>query len=418
MNRKLRIAVLAVVCTASTSVAHAEVSFHGYGQTVVGTTLSNNRQFPNGQQFGVPTYSADPNFQPESNFALQATAPVSDSINAVAQVLALGIDDFQPKFQWAYLKYQFNDAFALKAGRLQLPLYIYSDFLYVGEAYPWIVPPQSVYLAQVTNYDGFDLSAEQSIGDWYLYAQFYYGSVHRDFLGQPAPLTGVQDELHIDAKNNLGFTLDATYNDWLTLHGAFIADRITLCCESQIQSIVDALYQQNLNDGASGVDARNDVAMYWNAGIQINRARWVILSEYSGLGYRGDSALLPIRESAYISVGRRIGRLTPMVTYGHQNQWMSTKMTKSIPDTAIDPNTHVPFDTELLVISQSPNIRGKDSYYGVVLRYDLTNTVALKLDFTHYDSHYHTSDYPFAVFAGYTNPQDANRLSAAVTFTF
>src|SRR5262249_49468798 len=106
--------------------ARADVQFNGFGQVVVGSTLDNkltgtDPQNPN-TYVTFPTisdYKADPSFKPESLFALQARATLSDRLSATAQILASGAnnDDFTPKFAWAYASYQISDEWAVKAGR-------------------------------------------------------------------------------------------------------------------------------------------------------------------------------------------------------------------------------------------------------------------------------------------------------------
>ncbi len=419
MNRKLKIILLGIACAATWSVADADVAFHGYGQTVVGTTLSNKLSgsainSANGSYAVFPNvnYTADPSFQPESNFALQVSAPLSDSISAGAQILAKGVDDFKPTFQWAYIKFQLNDTFAFKAGRLQLPLYLFSDFFFVGEAYPWVVPPQAVYITQLTHYDGINLSAQTSVGDWYFYSQFYYGATNVN-VTSPAKTVGQTELIASQSQNTTGIALDAGYRDWMTLHAAFEVSKASFCCSSNIQPLVDDLYKNGLNEAASDLDTKNDLTSYWTTGIQLTPGKWMILAEYAGLA--APKTWIPQTESEYISIGRHFGRLMPMFTYGHRNQWMSTKALDSIPPGA------VPFDVlEMNVFAEAPAIRAKDNYYGMTLRYDLTSTVALKLDFTRYISNYHVpSDVaPLLHIADVPDPNDANRLSAAVTFTF
>ncbi len=426
MNRNFRFAAY-LLFTFVIPIARADVTFHGYGQTVVGTTFSNNdRVFP--LQSTSSQYSADPNFQQNSNFALQAAAPLSDSISAVAQVLALGQEDFKPKFQWAYLTYHFNDTFALKAGRLQFPFYQYSDYFYVGEAYPWVVPPEAVYITETTHYDGINASAQQSIGDWYLYWQVIFGSTDTQ-----APSSGTS-MLTISDHNMIGITLDSSYNDWLSLRAGYFLSKLSITGDgsandplNQVNIIVDSLKQSGLDTAARDLEAKDDLIQYYTVGFQITRWNWMILGEFAGLNLISPS-FATNTESEYLTVGHRWGRFTPLLTFGHRNQWMPAgKILQSIPaGTPLyvngTPINGIPVADLITTFADNPLLRAKDYYYGIGLRYDLTSNVALKIDFTHYDSHYTTSDYPTLIQAPgtppVTNPQDANRLLAAVTFSF
>src|SRR3569833_2917467 len=89
---------LAAGSAAMPMAAHADVTFHGFGQVVVGSTLSNQHA-----AFPSKNYSADPSFAPESLLALQVQSPLADRIEATAQIVSTGADgnNFVPKFEWA-----------------------------------------------------------------------------------------------------------------------------------------------------------------------------------------------------------------------------------------------------------------------------------------------------------------------------
>ncbi len=425
MRKLSKLPLLGLASLAIASQAHADVAFHGYGQIVAGTVFSNNRTFPAESQ-GY-SYHADPTFTPNSNFALQATAPLDSSISATAQILARGDDDFQPKFQWAYLKYQLNDTYALKAGRLQLPFYQYSDYQFVGEAYPWVVPPESVYFTQATHYDGLNLSAEKSLGDWYFYMQAIYGAFEQSVSTPVTTSSGtISVTDHVHGHNLTGLTLDSSYNDWLSLRAAAFVEKLTFEGDgnpnnpvSQIGLLTSLFEAAGYNDTARAITTSNDPNLYYVASAQINRHNWLLIAEYQGLqNIAGASgAFTPQISSEYISLGYHFGKLLPLVTVGHRNQWMrADKMKSSLPPGAqLLPGLSA--DSAIDAIASNPQLRLKDYFYEFGVRYDLTPTVALKLDFTHYESNYKTSDFGPAA-AAYVNPQDANRLLGAVTFSF
>jgi hypothetical protein len=417
-----KVSLLGCAFLAVTLDAHADVAFHGYGQVIMGTTFSNNRTFPTQSQ-GY-NYHADPTFTPNSNFGLQASAPLSNGITATAQILARGDDDFQPKFQWAYLKYTFNDTLSLKAGRLQRPFYEYSDYQFVGQAYPWVVPPESVYFAQVTTFDGLNLSIAKPVGDWYLYAQIVYGASEAAVTSPTTTVPGHPVSTYFDAEHNIfGVSLESTYNDWLTLRGGAFVEPETLSggTISQLDPLISALDPNT----AKALVTSNDPTLNTLASVQATRDNWLFIAEYMGLKYlAGSSGFLPEFFNEYVSVGYHFGKLLPLVTFGHRNQWMRAEKIKS----TIPSSSASLLDPIIGGIAADPGVRNKDYFYEATLRYDLTPTVALKLDYTFYESHYKTSDYPeFVSYSALlaasgqpvpTNPQDAHRLLAAVTFSF
>ncbi|GEM_PF-788163 len=438
MKRKLITTCLGLMFAMGVTVAHADVIFNGFGQTVVGTSLSNNKPFP------YSAYTADPSFQPESNFALQASASLTDSISAVAQVLALGANDFQPKFQWAYLKFQFNNIWALKVGRVNVPLYKFSDFLYLGQAYPWVTPPQSVYVTSpFTNADGLTLSADMPIGNWDFYSQFHYATT------SVTPVTNNPNgQATAQFKNALLFSEDATYKNWLSLHATVVGGKLTaqLNCDGSIAGngnravtafqscpvnyVLDSLGTLAASDPVGYSSAlknakpSNDLAVFWSLGSEIDRGQWTLIAEY--IGFQAHDSFVGDYENGYITVGRHFGKLMPLLTYGHYNSWFHDKATSSLPAGAVDSNIGLTFQEEFALIGQSTSERVKDNFYSLGLRYDLKTNVALKFDWTHYHSDYDTPTFADPVLqvasglnpAPFTRSPDSNRVSAAITFAF
>jgi hypothetical protein len=405
--------------------AYADVAFHGYGQVVMGTTFSNNRSFPSESQ--SYSYHADPTFSPNSNFALQAAAPLSNGLSATAQILARGNDDFEPKFHWAFLKYQFNDTFALRAGRLQSPFYQYSDYQFVGEAYPWVLPPEAVYFGEASHYDGLNFSAEKYIGDWFFFLQAIYGSDDETAVNPVLTPSGmVNTNINLHQHNLTGLSLDSSYNEWLSLRAAAFVFTLSVDGDgtpdnlyTKLGNLNNSLASSGYNEAVKALTTSNDPEMYAAVSAQVNLDNWLFIAELQDLRSLADSSgALVDFVSEYATLGYRFGKLLPTATFGHRNQWgRGNQIKKSFP-----PEAKVLGDAIADGLTGSPGIRAKDYFYELGLRYDLTPNVALKLDYTFYDSHYKTSDFfaseAAAAAAGAVNPQDANRLLAAITFSF
>jgi hypothetical protein len=444
------------------------VTFSGFGQAVVGTTLSNNKTYP------FAPYDADPSFKPESNFALQASAPLTDSITAVAQVLALGQDDFQPKFQWAYIKFQLNNTFALKVGRIEAPLYKYSDFLYVGEAYPWVTPPASVYTTSpFTGADGIELTADSTVGDWDFYTQLVYDNT-------PTVLVTNNPNGLANAQFTNAFTIaeDATYDNWLSLRAELVLGRLSsaLTCDGSITNpvaaataaataaaaaggdqtaqaaaanaaalnaygfnansfasctsnyLVNSLTAQGYTMAAKNLKASNDMTAFWTAGFQVDRWNWTVIGEYVGQGNR--ESYVSNFQTGYLTVGRHFGRLFPYLTYGHYHAWMHDRASDNVPASAVDQFLPpiaggLTFQDEIAAIRGSAAENSQDNYYSLGMRYDLRNNVALKFEWTHYHSGYTTPTDPavqsainYATYLGVAAGESAGAAATAAEAPF
>lgn len=127
-----------------------DISLSGFGSTSI--TQSNN---------ATPLYvnreiSDDTCFDCDTTLGLQGDVRFTDDFNASIQVVKRPRDDWSaPKLEWAYLGYNVSD-FNLKVGRLRLPLFLSSEYYYVGQAYTSARPPQEVYnsVLGITSYDG------------------------------------------------------------------------------------------------------------------------------------------------------------------------------------------------------------------------------------------------------------------------
>ena len=95
--------------------AKAAIKFSGYGSVIAGKTLGTvDDPFNPGQKrdeiltadfYDVGQYTNDLTFNAESIFALQAVMDLSPDFKVTAQLVAKGVDDFEPEFDWYYLTY-------------------------------------------------------------------------------------------------------------------------------------------------------------------------------------------------------------------------------------------------------------------------------------------------------------------------
>lgn len=95
-------------------------------------------------------------FDCDTTFGLQADWQLSDAFRASLQVVKRPQDHWSdPEMEWGYLSYQLG-GLNLKGGRLRIPLFLMSEYYYVGQTYPWARPPQEVYdsILGFTYFDG------------------------------------------------------------------------------------------------------------------------------------------------------------------------------------------------------------------------------------------------------------------------
>ena len=186
----LIITFLTILFTLFSTSAAAEIKFSGYGSIIAGKTLGTVDDPLNpGQKrdetltadfYDVGQYTNDITFKAESIFAIQAVMDLGSNFKATAQLVAKGVDNFEPEFDWYYLTYQATDSLTFMAGRRNIPMYYFSEFAEVGYAYPWMRPPSNLYWWQVTQFNGIHAMYDFDMGDYSSSLTFFYGNEYSD----------------------------------------------------------------------------------------------------------------------------------------------------------------------------------------------------------------------------------------------
>jgi len=125
----------------------------------------------------------DLTFEKDTRFGLQISSDVSDNMSVVAQLLGRGDKgNFNAIVEWAYIDYEFHETTSLHVGKIKQPVYLVNDYVEVGYAYPWIRPPQEVYLLNnpLNTVNGIELLMQFSVGPGTLSFQPYIGSNRDD----------------------------------------------------------------------------------------------------------------------------------------------------------------------------------------------------------------------------------------------
>jgi hypothetical protein len=212
----LRVAVVAaLLLVPALRPAHAlkfEVS--GFASLTAGDVLNGTHAEVNG--YHCPCYMASYEYaefyqddgwtlKPESLIGVQGNLEFNRQFVATAQLVYRG-QTYKTTPDWLYLSYKINQQWTVQAGRKRLPLYYYSDYNYIGYAYPWVRPPVDVYGWEIYDYDGANVTYRNEFGDWSLEGQVYGGER--------------------STKNNLYeeqiYNFDRTHESWLHIGGGFV----------------------------------------------------------------------------------------------------------------------------------------------------------------------------------------------------
>jgi hypothetical protein len=244
------------------------------------------------------------NFRGLSKAGVQLTYQLNDKADATVQMVARsddtnGTDTWELNAEWAYLGYQLTDDLKVRAGRMRVPFYMYSESLDVGYSYPWARPPLSVYRSPITAYDGVDMTYLFNTGGLRHTLQFWTGS-YADTSNGPA---GIPDD--IELKDQYGVNLTSTWGDFTARAMMFTI-------------AIDGTTTVDFGGGAPPIYVQldaEDKLDYSSLGFQWDNGQYFVITETTDL--RSEKGLFFTDEKAgYVTVGTRIQDWTPYATYG------------------------------------------------------------------------------------------------------
>ena len=282
-----------------------DISLSGFGSTSI--TQSNN---------ATPLYvnreiTDDTCYDCDTTLGLQGDIRFNDSFNASIQVVKRPQDDWSsPELEWAYIGYSVSD-FNLKVGRLRLPLFLSSEFYYVGQAYTSARPPQEVYnsVLGITSYEGISGTWDIEIND-------------ESYLAI-TPYVGIESESYVDiGSSRFDFTIDKTAGLYTEVSG--FDYRIMF-------NYAHFKYAVDLNDQPYLTDSIN----IFTLGAEYSLEQWLLTSEV---------LIDKMHFNWYSSLAYNIDKFTPYITYAESHH--STKNNSLLLGLRYDLTTTVSLNAE------------------------------------------------------------------------
>lgn len=357
------------------AVDFSQISINGFGSVVGGMTLDEDETY-----FGNDDELA---FQNESRFALQVSAPIGEKWSATAQILARGADNFDPKFEWAYVGYQVNDDLKILMGRQRFKLYKYSDYLDVGYAYPWIRPPQGTYALPFSSGDGISAVYTTYSGDLEM---TFTGAAQGLNIGDYTP-TGETSDLN-EAELNLELSYlvsgDFVYDAFnFGFNVAFVPDLTfdtRTASPTQLAVLLGTLEGLGLNDIADDIDVNEDETLTYGVYFGYDPGPFFFLAEYAEFDY--DPSVFADTKSWYVTFGLRHQKWTFHATYGEDENEPSSDAQDDVPALIAGAAPTLVPSIESALSAQIED--STTSSFGV--RYDIETGIALKGDVTLYQN--------------------------------
>jgi len=304
------------ICLASTSafaLEQGEALINGFG--TVGVTHLGGED--DGRGYGLSGQTNDSwRGDQLSKFGAQLTYGVTDTVGLTLQTTAKAYsDEWKANLEWAYLSWQSTDNLMLRFGRLRTPVYMYSESIDVGFAYPWLRLPDEVYSqVQLSNYEGADLVYNLPLSFATVSFQVAGGvAKNRDYYLY-------DEEFDIDYDNVFGASVSLATNDYGTVRIGYV--------EADIETEISGSFTDVFGNPSSAtlLALDKDTGKFTSIGYQYDNGTWLTANEWTSRVIENDNT--HSTDSFYLMGGRRFGDFLAHVTYaqldedeGRQNSW-------------------------------------------------------------------------------------------------
>ena len=302
-----------IASTPAMALDQGEYRLNGFGTAGI-TRLGGE---DDGRSFGVSGQTTDAwRGDQLSRLGGQIQYGLTDTLGVIVQTtLKPEQDTWKGNLEWAYLSWGASDGLTLRAGRLRLPVYMYSETLDVGFTHPWLRLPDEVYSqVQLSNYEGGDLLYTLPLGIGALSFQVAGGqAVNRNLFAM--------DDLHdIDYKKIFAANVSLETSDFGTLRVGY--------AEADIDTDLTASVVTPGGAPASidFLSLDRQKGRFTSIGYQYDDGTWISSNEWTRNNTEGDQQ--GSIDAFYLMGGRRFGDVLMHVTYaqldediGRQSSW-------------------------------------------------------------------------------------------------
>lgn len=230
----------------------------------------------------------------DTTFGLQLDY-FNESFTASTQIVKRPQDTWSdPELEWAYLGYSFGDV-ELRAGRLRLPVFIASEYYYVGHAYKTARPPEELYnsILGITAYNGVNLVWNLELLD--------------EYQVTITPFVAFEDDNTLEITKTFDVQVDV--QDIFGISTQLFGDNFKWNF-----TYFDADYDQQfiIKNPAPGIpklvlDQPNRRFELYSFGAEYDIGDWTLTAERQ---------LGNVRSTWYASASYRMGKFSPYVLYG------------------------------------------------------------------------------------------------------
>jgi hypothetical protein len=302
-----------IASTPAIALEQGEYRLNGFG--TAGLTYLGGED--EGRSFGINGQTTDSwRGDQLSKLGGQVQYGLTDTLGVTAQAtLKPEQDTWKGNLEWAYLSWGAADGLTLRAGRLRLPVYMYSETLDVGFTHPWVRLPDEVYSqVQLSNYEGGDVLYTLPLGIGSLNFQVAGGqAVNRN-------LFALDDLYDIDYKKIFAANVSLETNDFGTVRVGYAEADI----DTDITSAV--IFPGGVPASVDFKNLDRQKAKFTSIGYQYDNGTWISSNEWTSSNSEADQE--GSIDAFYLMGGRRFGDVLVHLTYaqldedaGRQTSW-------------------------------------------------------------------------------------------------
>jgi hypothetical protein len=271
--------------------------------------------------------TADLDLYTDSILGLQTTYKINDDFSLIAQGVVK--KDFfgqnEASIDWGYLKYDSNENFIVKIGKIRTPYYKNSNNQNIGYSKLMIREPIEVYgQIPLSTYNGIEFIYSNIIDKYYYSLQANYGQETFD-----TPLYSRNETLTTEIKEVRSLSLSLG-NDIIEARGTYLYGRTTTSGKS-LNQLFSSLKQTNIKyytDLAAKYEMDNKVSQYYSLGIFVDYNDFIFSSEY---GQRQVNAFYANVHGFYTTLGYRFSSFTPYISYAEIKMDEETSINSGVP---------------------------------------------------------------------------------------
>lgn len=398
-------AIASVLLCSNSPVFAAPFDLQGVGKDFqingflsVGAARSDVDYLPGGIE---PTYVSfirrDISFEKDTNIGIQITKFLSDDISITTQFLAEGQKEFYVEAVWAFIKYEPNDYWQFRAGRVRTNPYMFSEYVNVGYAYPWVRLPVEVY-SQIpfSNFTGVDIKYKMPILHRDFSISAFYGAASNELEFPIAPFQTIFDHVNMRLRHLASFNM--RYGDEVfSVRAGYETSRLSTdptagTMMTELNTFLNSLVNAGILgwDYANYFSANNSRISFIGVGYELNWKNIVSLSEV--VRRQPDTPIIADTVGWYIMGGYKFRELFPHITFARERIIGGKTRRFGSTANAIAANPPpfgigLPLDTiAATLVNTSTHFQGgagEQSSVTLGLRWDVYQGVAIKAEYQH-----------------------------------